>query len=52
MKILPVIDLMQGCVVRGIGGRREEYRPIESRLARDSRPVSVGRDGVRRGLRR
>lgn len=43
MKILPVIDLMQGCVVRGIGGRREEYRPIESRLAPDSRPVSIGR---------
>lgn len=43
MKILPVIDLMQGCVVRGIGGRREEYRPIESRLAADSRPVSIGR---------
>lgn len=43
MKILPVIDLMLGCVVRGIGGRREEYRPIESRLAADSRPISIGR---------
>src|SRR5260370_28271087 len=28
MKILPVLDLQGGCVVRGIGGRRWEYRPL------------------------
>lgn len=43
MKILPVIDLLQGVVVRGIGGRRAEYRPIISALCDDPSPVSVAR---------
>ena len=41
MKIIPVIDLLGGQVVRGIGGRRSEYRPIESRLARGSDPGEI-----------
>jgi phosphoribosylformimino-5-aminoimidazole carboxamide ribotide isomerase len=28
MKVLPVLDLQGGCVVRGIGGVRREYRPL------------------------
>jgi phosphoribosylformimino-5-aminoimidazole carboxamide ribotide isomerase len=28
MKVIPVLDLQRGCVVRGIGGRRSEYRPL------------------------
>ncbi len=43
MHILPVMDLMGGWVVRGVGGRREEYRPIESVLAPDARPASIAR---------
>jgi phosphoribosylformimino-5-aminoimidazole carboxamide ribotide isomerase len=43
VQVIPVIDLMRGQVVRGVGGRRDEYRPIESRLAADSQPQSVGR---------
>ncbi|MGD9724452.1 MAG: HisA/HisF-related TIM barrel protein [Pirellulales bacterium] len=43
MRVIPVLDLMGGQVVRGVGGRRAEYRPIESRLARDARPVTVAR---------
>lgn len=42
MQVIPVIDLMRGQVVRGVGGRRDEYRPIESRLATDSQPQTVG----------
>jgi len=42
MKILPVLDLMQGSVVRGVGGRRDEYRAVESRLCGDARPATVG----------
>jgi len=42
VRVIPVIDLKQGQVVRGIAGRREEYRPIESRLCGDARPGSVG----------
>jgi phosphoribosylformimino-5-aminoimidazole carboxamide ribotide isomerase len=43
MRILPVIDLMQGQVVRGIAGNRAAYRPIESRLASGSSPVAIAR---------
>ncbi|QDU73768.1 1-(5-phosphoribosyl)-5-[(5-phosphoribosylamino)methylideneamino] imidazole-4-carboxamide isomerase [Bremerella volcania] len=39
--ILPVIDLRHGQVVRGIAGRRDEYQPVESRYADDSRPGSI-----------
>ncbi len=43
MKIIPVIDVMGGVVVRAIGGRRTQYRPIQSRLtsATDLRSVSA-----------
>ena len=41
MRILPVLDVMRGEVVRGVGGRRHEYRPIVSRLIATSRPVDV-----------
>lgn len=41
MKILPVVDLLGGVVVHGIGGRRAEYRPITSALCRDPSPGSV-----------
>ena len=43
MPILPVLDLKQGQVVRGIAGRREEYRPIVSKLTTSSRPLDVAR---------
>ncbi len=43
MKVIPVIDLLGGQVVRGIGGWRDEYRPIESRIAADARPATVAR---------
>jgi phosphoribosylformimino-5-aminoimidazole carboxamide ribotide isomerase len=41
MKILPVIDLMYRRVVRGQGGRRDEYRPIQSRLTSSTDPMEV-----------
>ncbi len=43
MHIIPVLDLKQGCVVRGVAGRRSEYRPIESRLVNSAEPVAVTR---------
>jgi phosphoribosylformimino-5-aminoimidazole carboxamide ribotide isomerase len=36
-----VLDLQQGQVVRGIGGRRAEYLPIVSRLTTSSEPIAV-----------
>ncbi|MEX2026914.1 MAG: HisA/HisF-related TIM barrel protein [Pirellulaceae bacterium] len=41
MRIIPVIDLLGGQVVRGIGGRRSEYRPIESKLVAGSDPGAI-----------
>jgi phosphoribosylformimino-5-aminoimidazole carboxamide ribotide isomerase len=41
MLLLPVLDLKDGLVVRGVGGRRDEYRPIVSRLTASSRPVDI-----------
>lgn len=42
MRILPVIDLKGGLVVRGVGGRRSEYQPVRSLLCDDPSPTSVG----------
>jgi phosphoribosylformimino-5-aminoimidazole carboxamide ribotide isomerase len=43
MRIIPVIDLLNGVVVRGVGGRRSEYRPIVSGLTSSIDPVEVAR---------
>jgi phosphoribosylformimino-5-aminoimidazole carboxamide ribotide isomerase len=49
--VIPVLDLMAGLVVRGVGGRRNEYRPIESLLAADARPGTVARGLAAVGFR-
>lgn len=41
MRLIPVLDLKQGVVVRGVGGRRDEYRAVESRVARSADPLEV-----------
>ena len=41
MQLIPVIDLMQGQVVRAIRGNRKSYQPIVSSLCRGSDPVVV-----------
>jgi phosphoribosylformimino-5-aminoimidazole carboxamide ribotide isomerase len=43
MRIIPVLDLQAGHVVRGVGGRRQEYRPLVSPLCPSSRPLDVAR---------
>ena len=43
MRLLPVMDVMGGMVVRGLAGRREEYRPVVSRLTTSCDPVEVAR---------
>ena len=43
MQILPVLDLLNGIVVRGVGGRRDEYRPVESVLTTSAHPLDVAR---------
>ena len=43
MRIIPVLDLKAGQVVHGIAGRRQEYRPIVSRLTASCHPVDVAK---------
>lgn len=43
MRIIPVLDLMQGRVVRAVAGRRHTYQPVTSRLTPSSQPVEVAR---------
>jgi phosphoribosylformimino-5-aminoimidazole carboxamide ribotide isomerase len=43
MRVIPVLDLMRGEVVRGVGGRRDEYRALRSRLVDSARPLDVAR---------
>src|SRR5688572_14665659 len=40
-RLIPVLDVMRGRVVRAVGGRREEYRPVESRLTLSTHPTKV-----------
>ena len=41
--VLPVLDLLGGVVVRGVAGRRDEYRPLKSRLTTSTAPLDVAR---------
>ncbi|MEX0712308.1 MAG: HisA/HisF-related TIM barrel protein [Pirellulales bacterium] len=43
MRVIPVIDLMGGLVVRGVGGERHLYRPIQTILAERPSPAEIGR---------
>ncbi len=41
MQIIPVIDLMGGCVVHAKKGQRDHYRPIQTPLCQGSTPHAV-----------
>jgi phosphoribosylformimino-5-aminoimidazole carboxamide ribotide isomerase len=41
MRLIPVLDLKCGVAVRGVGGRRDEYRPIQSVVTPSAEPVTV-----------
>jgi phosphoribosylformimino-5-aminoimidazole carboxamide ribotide isomerase len=47
VSILPVIDLLGGVVVRGVAGKRSEYRAIESCFTEDASPSGIARALVR-----
>lgn len=48
MRIIPVIDLRQGRVVRAIAGRRSDYQPLRSPLCPESHPGQLAREFVQR----
>lgn len=41
MHVIPVLDLKDGVVVLASGGRRDDYRPVDTALCRDPSPPSV-----------
>jgi HisA/HisF family protein len=43
MRIVPVLDLLGSQVVRGVAGRRDEYRPLQTRLVEGSDGAAVAR---------
>ncbi len=44
VRIIPVLDILGGHVVRAIGGRRDEYRPVVSRVTTSTHPLQVATD--------
>lgn len=49
MRIIPVLDIMGGLVVRGVMGERQAYRPIETPLGAGADPVAVAKGLARLG---
>ncbi len=43
MQIVPAIDLQGGSVVRAVGGGRESYHPVDSKLLEGAEPIDIGR---------
>ncbi|MDR5761715.1 HisA/HisF-related TIM barrel protein [Caballeronia sp. LZ035] len=43
MQVIPVLDLLDGQVVRAVRGERSRYRPIQSSLCATSEPVAIAR---------
>jgi len=41
MQVLPVIDLLDGVVVRGVAGQRDKYQPVSSQIAPSPDALSV-----------
>ncbi|HET6425675.1 MAG TPA: HisA/HisF-related TIM barrel protein [Planctomycetaceae bacterium] len=39
--MIPVLDVLNGVAVRGVGGRRDEYGPLVTRLCAGSNPLDV-----------
>jgi phosphoribosylformimino-5-aminoimidazole carboxamide ribotide isomerase len=43
MRIIPVLDILESKVVRGVAGRRDLYRPLQSTLVKGNDPVYVAK---------
>ncbi|MHA1861803.1 MAG: HisA/HisF-related TIM barrel protein, partial [Candidatus Ranarchaeia archaeon] len=43
MKVIPVLDILNGLVVHGIQGKREKYRPIKSILSPNANPFQMAK---------
>ncbi|MCL4429483.1 MAG: HisA/HisF-related TIM barrel protein [Chloroflexi bacterium] len=43
MKVIPVIDVLNGIAVHAVRGKRSEYKPLESILFKSAEPVEVAK---------
>ena len=43
LRLIPVLDILNGVVVRGVAGNREQYRPIDSCLTSSVQALDVAR---------
>jgi phosphoribosylformimino-5-aminoimidazole carboxamide ribotide isomerase len=43
LKVIPVIDILNGVVVHAVRGKRREYKPIESVLTDSAEPAAVAK---------
>ena len=43
MQVIPVLDIKNRLVVRGIAGERAKYQPIQSKLVESAKPQDVAR---------
>lgn len=41
MRVIPVLDILDEVVVRGVAGQRDKYRPVQSCLTDSSEPLTV-----------
>ncbi len=41
MKVIPVIDILNGAVVHAVKGRRSQYKPLESVITKSTDPTAV-----------
>lgn len=41
MRVIPVIDVSSGVVVHAVGGEREKYQPVRSKLCASADPIDV-----------
>ena len=43
MKVIPVIDILNGIVVHAVRGKRQEYQPLQSSLCNSVEPLEVAK---------
>jgi phosphoribosylformimino-5-aminoimidazole carboxamide ribotide isomerase len=43
LKVIPVIDILNGIVVHAVKGKRREYQPLQSNLCKSIEPLEVAR---------
>jgi HisA/HisF family protein len=51
LKVIPVIDILNGVVVHAVKGKRSEYRPLKSILTKSIKPVEVATKFKKIGFR-